>query len=217
MREARPAKVEILEQEEGEPAGLLEAWSRRPRGPRDRRGQLGRSARHPAPLRDRRTAASGRALPALDPRPRGSRAVELARELNRLPGRLAVYGIEGEDFAVGEGLTATVQTAVDQLVAELNAELGGRDLRSRAVSEQPLYPQIVAGYVESESARTPFAGGADRRGGRRGARGAAFRAALARAAPTELAESEKADLIVLGSRIVRRSGRWRRAASPSSF
>ena len=31
---------------------------------------------------------------------------------------------------MGQGLTATVQTAVDQLVAELHTELGGRDLRA---------------------------------------------------------------------------------------
>jgi hydrogenase maturation protease len=49
-------------------------------------------------------------------------AIELARELDRLPPRLTVYGIEGADFAVGEGLTKAVRMAVDGLVAELYEE-----------------------------------------------------------------------------------------------
>ena len=52
-------------------------------------------------------------------------AVELARELDRLPGRLAVYGIEGESFEVGEGLTPIVEEAVERLVGQLRRELGG--------------------------------------------------------------------------------------------
>ena len=46
-------------------------------------------------------------------------AVELARALDRLPGRLLVYGIEGESFAVGGGLTAEVAQAVEEVVSEL--------------------------------------------------------------------------------------------------
>jgi hydrogenase maturation protease len=52
-------------------------------------------------------------------------AVELARELNRLPGRLVVYGIEGESFEAGEGLTPVVDSAVARLVLELYRELEG--------------------------------------------------------------------------------------------
>ncbi len=51
-------------------------------------------------------------------------AVELARELGRLPPRLAVYGIEGESFETGEGLSPAVEATVNALVAELHAELG---------------------------------------------------------------------------------------------
>ncbi|MGA8805322.1 MAG: hypothetical protein WB866_11580, partial [Solirubrobacterales bacterium] len=50
-------------------------------------------------------------------------AVELARELDRLPARLAVYGIEGENFEAGEGLTPAVEATVDVLVGELCHEL----------------------------------------------------------------------------------------------
>ena len=52
-------------------------------------------------------------------------AVELGRELERLPRRLAVYGIEGERFDAGEGLTPIVEIAVQDLVDELYAEFGG--------------------------------------------------------------------------------------------
>ena len=50
-------------------------------------------------------------------------AVELARELDRLPPRLAVYGIEGESFEEGQGLSPAVEATVDSLVAELCDEL----------------------------------------------------------------------------------------------
>lgn len=40
-------------------------------------------------------------------------AVELARVLGRLPGRILVYGVEGGEFAAGEGLSAPVEAAVE--------------------------------------------------------------------------------------------------------
>lgn len=40
-------------------------------------------------------------------------AVELARVLGRLPGRVVVYGIEGGEFAAGEGLSVPVRAAVE--------------------------------------------------------------------------------------------------------
>ena len=51
-------------------------------------------------------------------------AIELARELDRLPPRIAVYGIEGESFETGEGLSPAVEATVSALVAELHDELG---------------------------------------------------------------------------------------------
>jgi hydrogenase maturation protease len=64
-------------------------------------------------------------------------AIELARELDRLPPRLAVYGIEGESFEAGEGLTPAVEATVDALVAELHEELGGGDLPLDEVIDEP--------------------------------------------------------------------------------
>ena len=43
-------------------------------------------------------------------------AVELARALGRLPAQMTVYGIEGERFEAGTGLTPAVSAAVDAVV-----------------------------------------------------------------------------------------------------
>lgn len=50
-------------------------------------------------------------------------AVELARTLGRLPGRLVVYGVEGEEFASGSGLSAAVASAVDGVVDAITGDL----------------------------------------------------------------------------------------------
>lgn len=42
--------------------------------------------------------------------------IELARALDRLPARLTVYGIEGERFEAGTGLTPAVSAAVEAVV-----------------------------------------------------------------------------------------------------
>lgn len=51
-------------------------------------------------------------------------AVELARALGQLPPHLIVYGIEGADYATGEGLSApvdaSVETVADQIVDDLH-------------------------------------------------------------------------------------------------
>jgi hydrogenase maturation protease len=46
-------------------------------------------------------------------------AIELARSLGRLPGRVTVYGIEGADFSPGAGLSPAVERAARTLAAEL--------------------------------------------------------------------------------------------------
>ena len=48
-------------------------------------------------------------------------AVELARSLGRLPQRVVVYGIEGESFAFGKGLSAAVAAAADRVTEEVLA------------------------------------------------------------------------------------------------
>jgi len=54
-------------------------------------------------------------------------AVELSRTLGTLPQRLIVYGIEGAEFAAGEGLSAQVQDAVPRAAAGVLAELERHD------------------------------------------------------------------------------------------
>ncbi len=51
-------------------------------------------------------------------------AVETARALEGLPQRLIVCGIEGADFSAGQGLSATVREAAEQLVKEIGAQAG---------------------------------------------------------------------------------------------
>jgi len=51
-----------------------------------------------------------------------SDAVELARALGRLPGRLDVYAIEGASFTAGDRLSPDVERAVDELATALTSE-----------------------------------------------------------------------------------------------
>jgi hydrogenase maturation protease len=50
-------------------------------------------------------------------------AVETARALGSLPHRLTVYGIEGQDFGAGIGLSVPVACAAKVLVATLTRQL----------------------------------------------------------------------------------------------
>jgi hydrogenase maturation protease len=46
-------------------------------------------------------------------------AIEPARSLDRLPQRLVVYAIEGEDFGAGRELSEPVARAVEAIAGEL--------------------------------------------------------------------------------------------------
>jgi hydrogenase maturation protease len=50
-------------------------------------------------------------------------AIELARALGTLPGRVVVYGVEGESYAAGLGLTEPVEAAVGQVVRDVLGDL----------------------------------------------------------------------------------------------
>jgi hydrogenase maturation protease len=52
-------------------------------------------------------------------------AVELARSLGRLPRRVLVYGVEGESFGFGQGLSVPVAAAADRLTEEVRACTSG--------------------------------------------------------------------------------------------
>lgn len=53
-------------------------------------------------------------------------AIELARIMCGLPAQLVVFGIEGHDFTVGEGLSPAVHDAVDQVVALVSTAVIGQ-------------------------------------------------------------------------------------------
>jgi len=50
-------------------------------------------------------------------------AVELARELDRLPEHLVAYAVEGDDFSEGDGLSAPVAKAVALLTGRVEREI----------------------------------------------------------------------------------------------
>lgn len=52
-----------------------------------------------------------------------STSIELGRALDRLPDRLVVYGVEGEDFSFGAGVTDRVREAARNLANRLLREL----------------------------------------------------------------------------------------------
>ena len=122
VRAVHPPGCRILE-EEGEPASLIEGFALVKEAlvvdavsSGAEPGTLHRFDVTREPLPAELFKSSTHALGIAD-------AVELARELDRLPDRLAVYGIEGEDFGTGEGLSPAVETTVNSLVAELCDEL----------------------------------------------------------------------------------------------
>ncbi|MCC9306089.1 hydrogenase maturation protease [Kitasatospora sp. RB6PN24] len=57
-------------------------------------------------------------------------AVELARELDRLPGQLVVYAVEGADSGLGTGLSAPVAAAVEPLVVRIAKDLASHRSRN---------------------------------------------------------------------------------------
>jgi hydrogenase maturation protease len=52
-------------------------------------------------------------------------AVELSRTLGRLPARLVVFAVEGQDHTLGTGLTTTVAEVVEPLVQRIEEEIVG--------------------------------------------------------------------------------------------
>jgi hydrogenase maturation protease len=124
LRLAHPPGVRLIEQE-GEPISLIEAWSSV-----DEALVVDAISSGAAPGRLHRFDVTHAPLPAevfnVSTHAMGlPDAVELARELGRLPGRLIVYAIEGENFATGEGLSDPVQKTVAKLVMDLYHELSG--------------------------------------------------------------------------------------------
>ena len=67
-------------------------------------------------------------------------AIDLARRLDLLPGRLVVYAVEGADFSLGTGMTKPVAAAVGVVSERIARE--------------------ISGYVRSFAAGSPMSSGA---------------------------------------------------------
>jgi hydrogenase maturation protease len=123
LRLAHPPGVQLIEQE-GEPASLIESWSSV-----DEALVVDSVSSGSAPGTLHRFDVTDAPLPAqVFPSTHAMglpEAVELARELGRLPRRLVVYGIEGESWEAREGLSESVQKTVEKLVMDLYHELTG--------------------------------------------------------------------------------------------
>ncbi len=119
---ADSAKIVVLEHE-GEPLGLLERWQ----GARAAvLVDTTRSGARPGTVR--RLDASADPIPAQLRSSASTHAVgvgeaiELARELGRMPTRVVVYGIEGARFDAGEGLSPEVQAVIGELAEAVLGE-----------------------------------------------------------------------------------------------
>jgi hydrogenase maturation protease len=124
VQAAAPTGVRVVEHD-GEPAGLLDVWDgadvayvvdavRGTAGP----GAVHRVEVGSDPLRHRQGRDSTHALSL-------GEAVALGRVLDRLPGRLVLVGVEGGDFAAGQGLGLEVAAAVGAVADEIVREVGG--------------------------------------------------------------------------------------------
>ena len=120
VRELAPDGVEVREVE-GDATALVDAWSGAEHVVVVDAAQSGA-----APGTVRRFDAGSQPLPVRSLRSSThafgvSDAVELARSLGRLPGRLEVYAIEGASFVAGDRLSPSVERAVAELAGELSA------------------------------------------------------------------------------------------------
>jgi hydrogenase maturation protease len=126
VRRAAPPGVEVRE-EEGEPAALIELWVH---GRRVFVVDAVATGAPPGTITriDAHTLASAPELAR-----RGTHAfglgevIELARALGRLPDELVIYGVEGERFDTGAGLSRAARRAVGAVVEHVLEELASDD------------------------------------------------------------------------------------------
>jgi hydrogenase maturation protease len=125
LRERAPVEESVLAWD-GEPLALLDRW-----GDSSDVVLVDATASCGTPGTIRRFDAIRRILPpnlfALSSHAVGlGETIETARALGRLPASLVVYGIEGEDFGYGEGLTPEVARSASQVVDRLTVEIRAR-------------------------------------------------------------------------------------------
>jgi len=122
LRRGMPAGVAVRE-ESGEGAALMEAWRDAPlvilidavrsgAAP----GMIHRFDAQAEPIPANFFHYSTHAFSVAE-------AIELARMLDKLPARLVVYGVEGKEFAAGEGLSPEVAHAAELVARRVCEEL----------------------------------------------------------------------------------------------
>jgi len=118
-----PDSVELVTSD-GEPARLVEAWTRASTAI-----VVDAVSSGPAPPGTlHRTVIVGPALPSAESGQVSSHglglgtATELARVLGRLPGMLIVHGVQAADLSQGVGLSAAVASVIDDLAAAVLAD-----------------------------------------------------------------------------------------------
>lgn len=122
LRGRVPAGVDVIECEQ-EPSRLIDAWQGASTA-----FVVDAAGAGVEPGRVHRFEASDGAIPTQVFRSSThafgvGEAIELARALGRLPRHVIVYGVEGAEFAAGEGLTAPVQAAVEPVATAVLADL----------------------------------------------------------------------------------------------
>jgi hydrogenase maturation protease len=133
--ETRPTEI-VLREHEGEAIALLDLWE-------DTETVVlidaVRSGAQPGTVH--RLEASSEPLPAWLRRPSSTHAIgigeaiELARALGRLPRRVLLYGIEGQSFEAGTGLSPEVAAAVGEVVEAVFSEAALGEARAPAGAE----------------------------------------------------------------------------------
>jgi hydrogenase maturation protease len=126
LRATLADSIRVIEQG-GEATGLMAAWEGA-----DRALIIDATASGASPGLVRRFQVQDHPLPAQVRRHSThdfglSEAIELSRRLGTLPRRLVVFGIEGEDFGHGCGLSPPVDRAVETTVGDISAELDSLD------------------------------------------------------------------------------------------
>lgn len=122
LRDRVPPGVDVVECEQ-EPSRLIDAWQGATTA-----FVVDAAGAGAEPGRVHRFDASDGAIPARIFRSSThafgvGEAIELARALDRLPKLVVVYGVEGAEFAAGEGLTAPVEAAVEEVARAILADL----------------------------------------------------------------------------------------------
>ena len=122
LRELALSGVTVLEQS-GEGAALLEAWAGAGRvivvdaiSSGSEPGTIHRFEVSDQPLPAHFSGGSTHAFGLAE-------AVELARQLDRLPSSLTIYGIEGKSYDRATGLSPEVEAAAEKLIKEIGQGL----------------------------------------------------------------------------------------------